>query len=68
MMTQKDMVIDFIKENGSITTWQAITELGITRLASRIADIEREGHEIQRERVTRKNKYGKTTSYTRYWF
>lgn len=69
-MTQKEMVIDFIRENGSITTWQAFTELGITRLAARIADIEKDAGRdvISRETVTRKNKYGKTVSFTRYWF
>lgn len=68
MATQKDMVIDYIVENGSITTLQAFREFGITRLAARIADIEKSGHEVHRERVTHKNRYGKTVTYMRYWF
>ena len=68
MATQKDMVIDYIVENGSITTLQAFRDLGITRLSARIADIEKDGHEVQRERVTYKNRYGKNVPVVRYWF
>lgn len=67
-MTQKEMVIDFIMENGSITTWQAFEEFGITRLAARIADIRKDGHEVHSETVQTKNRYGKPSHYTRYWF
>lgn len=68
MATQKDMVIDYIVENGSITTLQAFRDLGITRLSARIADIEKDGHEVHRERVTYKNRYGKNVPVVRYWF
>lgn len=66
-MKQTDMILDFIAEHGYITPIQAITELGCTRLAARIADIEKQGIEVQRERVEGRNRYGKKTYYMRYW-
>lgn len=67
-MNQTDMVIDFILENGSITTLQAFEYFGITRLAARISDIKKAGHEVKSEKVTGTNRYGKKVSYCRYWF
>lgn len=67
-MNQTDMVISFILENGSITTLQAFEHFGITRLAARISDIKKAGHEVKSEKVTGTNRYGKKVTYNRYWF
>lgn len=67
-MNQVEMIIDYINENGSITTMQAFNELGVTRLASRISDIKKSGHEVQSETVAGKNRYGKPVYFKRYWF
>lgn len=64
-MTQKEMVIAYLKEHGSITPLEAMTELGIMRLSPRIGEIQ---NELPTVTITEKgkNRYGKTTHYARY--
>ena len=42
-LTQSDRVLDYIKEFGSITQLDAIRDLGIMRLASRVSDLKKSG-------------------------
>lgn len=65
-MTQKDRVKKYIEDYGSVSSWEAFRDLGITRLAARIADIEAEGIQVKRAREAVKNRYGETTYITRY--
>lgn len=65
-MTQKERVIQYIKQYGSISTWEAFRDLGITRLAARVADLENDGYQVNREREAVKNRYGEVTYITRY--
>lgn len=67
-MTQCEKIVEYIREYGSITTMEAFTDLGITRLASRIHDLQSEGFNIEREIVKGKNRYGETIHYMRYSF
>lgn len=66
-MTQCERIIDYMERFGSITTFEAFSELGITRLASRIHDLTRDGYQIEREMITRKNRLGDYVSYKKYW-
>lgn len=66
-MTQCERVIQYLQEFGSITTLEAVNELGILRLASRICDLTQEGYKFRRETVTGKNRYGDKTHFTRYY-
>ena len=65
-MTQKQMILNHLKDGGSITPGAAIEEYGIFRLSARIADLKADGHEIVTDMVTRKNRYGKTVRFARY--
>jgi len=65
-MTQCERIKEYIFLHGSITTFEAFTELGITRLASRIHDLQEQGEPIIREKVKSKNRYGEPVTYTRY--
>lgn len=65
-MTQCEMIVKYCKDFGSITTMQAFRDLGVTRLASRICDLRKEGYEFTDEFVTSKNRYGEKVSYKRY--
>lgn len=67
-MTQKEMVLDYINEFGSITPIDAFKDLGITRLAAVVCRLRREGHDIHNERVLALNRYGQTVRYVRYSF
>ena len=66
-MTQAERVMKYIGEFGSISSWEAFRDLGITRLAARIADLESGGVHFVRTREVVKNRYGETTYYTRYF-
>ena len=64
--TQNDRILDYIAENGSITQLEALTELGVMRLASRISDLKRKGYSIKSENITVKNRYGEKCSIRSY--
>lgn len=64
-MTQTEGVYEFMRENGSITQLDALRELGVMRLASRISDLRKRGIKIASEREAVKTRYG-TTYIKRY--
>ena len=64
--TQCDRIIQYIKDFGSITTLEAMADLGILRLASRIFDLKEKGYEFEKKRVYTKNRYGEKTHYDEY--
>lgn len=65
-MTQTERVHQYMKDFGSITQLDAIRDLGVMRLASRISDMKRQGVRIVKTMESAKNRYGDTTSYARY--
>lgn len=67
-MTQKEMVLGYIRDFGSITPVDAFRDLGITRLAAVVCKLRREGHDIHKEREHALNRYGKNVRYARYSF
>lgn len=66
-ITQKDRIINYIREFGSISSWEAYSELGITQLGARIDQLKKEGYEFKTEWEHRKNRYGEDVSYKRYY-
>lgn len=64
--SQCDRIIKYINDYGSITTLQAFSDLGCTRLASRIHDLRKQGYSFKIEVVTSKNRYGEPVHYNRY--
>lgn len=64
--TQNERVLSYIEEYGSITQLEALNDLGVMRLASRISDLKRKGYNIKSESVTIKNRYGEKCSIKRY--
>lgn len=58
--TQAQRVIEYIRETGSITQLEALRELGVMRLASRVSDLKRQGYAITRDTVPIKTRYGNT--------
>ena len=66
-MTQCDMILAFMRETGSITQVQAAEEIGCWRLDARIWDLKSAGHTIGKETVCRKNRWGKTVKYAKYY-
>ena len=65
-MTQNDKVLMYLQQFGSINPLQALSDLGIMRLASRISDLKSMGYGIEKRMVTGKNRYGESVSYAEY--
>lgn len=64
--SQAEQVLDYIERFGSISTYEAFRDLGITRLASRIFDLTEQGYDFDREMVTARNRFGDHVNFTRY--
>lgn len=64
---QKSRILDYIKQFGSITSWEAYNELGITQLGARIDQLQKEGYEFKTEWEHKKNRYGDDVSFKRYY-
>ena len=65
-MSQATDVIEYIRDNGSITIKQATDDLGVYRLSARIFDIRAIGIEVQKEMVEVLNRKGETCRVARY--
>lgn len=65
-MNQCERILEYIERYGSISNLEAVIELGIGHLASRICDLRKEGYDITGETVKGKNKFGEETHFTRY--
>ena len=64
--TQRDRVLQYIRENNYITSYQAYTELGCTQLATRISELKQRGFSFRKERVKTVNMYGDPTHFDMY--
>lgn len=65
-LTQKERVIGYIRDNGSLTRLEAVTELGIFELAARINELEKKGYSFKKERITFTTKSGNIGRCKRY--
>lgn len=65
-MTQSEMILRYMHENGSITPWEAMREFGCMRLGARIWDLKKAGYAILTDSETRKNRFGKPVTFARY--
>ena len=54
-MTQKQIVLSHLRKNNSITSWFAIQNYGMTRLADIILRLRKEGHNIETKIMKHKN-------------
>lgn len=55
-LSQCKLILEYLAAHGSITAWEAMAELHIMRLASRIHDLRKLGHNIIGEMVTANGK------------
>lgn len=64
--TQAQRVLDYIDTFGSITQLEALKDLGVMRLASRISDLKKQGYPIQSETITVQNRFQEDCYIKRY--
>lgn len=65
-ITQRDRVLQYIRDFGFITSWQAYADLGVTQLATRISELKEQGYEFGTTTKTKPNRYGDKTRYIEY--
>lgn len=66
-MTQNEMILNHLKEHGSISSMEAYNLYGITRLSGRIYDLRHDGHNIASKSCKVVNRFGKVVNYDRYY-
>ena len=64
--TQNERIIKYMLDFGSITQLEALSDLGVMRLASRISDLRKQGYSIISKREAVKNRYEETCYIKRY--
>lgn len=64
--TQNQRILDYIEQFGSITQLEALRDLGVMRLASRISDLKRLGYPIISTTETVQNRLEETCRIKRY--
>lgn len=65
-MTQHEMILQYIKDFGSISPMEAFSDLGITKLATRISELIASGYSFEKTLEKSRNRYGKSVQYMRY--
>lgn len=64
--TQCERILDYMRERGEISAQEAMNELGVYRLASRINELKRRGISIRKRTVKVKNRYGEACTIAAY--
>ena len=64
--TQAQRVLDYIDKYGSITQIEALQDIGVMRLASRISDLKKQGYPIVSKMEIVKNRYDESCHVKRY--
>lgn len=62
----RERVLKYIRDFGSITTFEAFTELGCTRLSEYIRQL-RLAYDIQDTWIESTNRYGEKVQFKKYW-
>ena len=64
--TQINRILAYLDENKKITQIQALNDLGIMRLASRMSDLKQMGYPISKKMITVYNRYGEECRVAEY--
>ena len=66
MTRQQTRIYEYILRFGSITPMEAFADLGITKLATRVSEMKRQGIQFDQQLQTRGNRFGEKGSYMEY--
>ena len=64
---QRQRVLNYMHHYGSITQYEAIEDLGILRLASRISELKKMDYPVKSRRVTVTNRFGEKCRVAQYY-
>lgn len=65
-MTQHQAILKYLDDYGSITPMEAFSDLGITKLATRISEMKKRGYKFRTTMIRTANRYGKPVTYCKY--
>ena len=65
--TQRDRVLNYIFIHGSISSLEAIKDLGVTRLADVIFKLKKQGYNVITREEKSTNRYNEPVYYARYY-
>jgi biotin operon repressor len=65
-MNQKERLLNYLQNNRSITSLEALTELGIFRAPNRISELRKEGHIISGRNKTVRNRFNEKCGVKEY--
>lgn len=64
--TQYDRILNHLRTKGHITSLQAFRDYGISRLSAVIFNLRKDGYRIDKDFVTRPNRYGDKVTFAKY--
>lgn len=65
-MNQHKAILDYLEAHGSITPMEAFSNLGITKLSTRISEMIRRGYKFRKVPTEGKNRYGEPVRFMKY--
>lgn len=66
LSTQQARVLEYMKTFGGITALQAVNDLGILRVSSRISELTQKGFRINKKRISVNNRFKEQTTVILY--
>ena len=66
MKPQHERILQYMDVHGSITPMEAFSELGITKLSTRVGEMIASGIKIEKQREKGRNRFGEKVSYMKY--
>jgi len=66
-MTQGERIIEYIRKFGSITSYDAYSDLGVTQFSTRVSELKEQGYEFKTEWESKENRYGEPVTFKRYY-
>jgi hypothetical protein len=65
-MNQRELIIKYLHDFGSISDYEAVVDLGILQFGARLKELREQGYNFSSEWVNKKNRYGKPVRFKRY--
>lgn len=66
-MSQAERVLQYLEDGNTITTLNAFKELGITRLAARVHELKRDGHNVKKNTISVTNRFNERCAVAEYY-
>lgn len=66
MRGQRKAILDHLESKGNITSMEAFTLYGATRLSAIVFDLRKMGYDIETHDIVSKNRYGEHCTFAKY--